>query len=63
MTKLVADQPDYAKALCALGMADAALGHKEDAIRESRRAVEPQPMMKDSIVGALLLQELALIYA
>src|SRR5207244_2325832 len=40
MAKLVREQPAYAEALCALGMADAALGHKEDAIREGRRAVE-----------------------
>jgi hypothetical protein len=41
--KLVAQQPDYAAALCVLGMADAALGHKEDAIREGRGAVELLP--------------------
>jgi hypothetical protein len=44
-------------------MADAALGHKEDAIEEGRRAVELLPVSKDSIVGALLVQYLALIYA
>jgi hypothetical protein len=31
--KLIVDQPHYAEALCVLGMADAALGNKEDAIR------------------------------
>jgi len=46
-----------------LGMADAALGHKDDAIREGRRAVELLPVTKDSIVGALLVEKLALIYA
>jgi TolB-like protein/class 3 adenylate cyclase/Flp pilus assembly protein TadD len=61
--KLVADQPDYAEALCVLGMVDAALGHKEDAIREGRRAVDLLPLKKDSIIGAQLLQNLALIYA
>jgi TolB-like protein/class 3 adenylate cyclase len=63
MAKLVREQPDYPEALCALGMADAALGQKEDAIREGRRAVELLPVTKDSIVGALLVQNLALIYA
>ena len=63
MAKLVHEQPDYAEALCALGMADAVLGHKEDAIREGRRAVELLPVTKDSITGSLLLQFLALIYA
>src|SRR4029077_9577427 len=38
--KLVAEQPDYAEAHCVLGMAEAAVGQKEDAIREGRRAVE-----------------------
>jgi len=54
MAKLVREQPAYAEALCALGMADAALGHKEDAIREGRRAVELLPVTKDAIIGPLL---------
>ena len=36
---LAEQQPYYAEALCVLGMADAALGNKDDAIREGRRAV------------------------
>jgi tetratricopeptide (TPR) repeat protein len=63
MAKLVHEQPAYAEALCALGMADAALGNKEDAIREGRRAVELLPVTKDAIIGPLLVQNLALIYA
>ncbi len=61
--KLVSNQPDYPEGLCVLGMADAALGHKEGAIREGRRAVELLPVTKDSIIGAMLLKNLALIYA
>jgi TolB-like protein/Flp pilus assembly protein TadD len=61
--KLVAKQPDYAHAFCVLGMADAALGHKDDAIREGRRAVELLPVTKDAIIGPLLVRNLALIYA
>ncbi|HEY4271755.1 MAG TPA: FlgO family outer membrane protein [Candidatus Udaeobacter sp.] len=61
--KLVADQPDYPEGLCVLGMADAVLGHKEDAIREGRRAIDLLPVTKDSIIGAMLLKNLALIYA
>jgi TolB-like protein/Tfp pilus assembly protein PilF/class 3 adenylate cyclase len=61
--KLIADQPDYAEALCVLGVADAALGNKEDAIREGRRAVELLPVSKNAIEGALLIEYLALIYA
>jgi serine/threonine-protein kinase len=44
-------------------MADALLGHKDDAVHEGRRAVELLPVTKDSIGGALLVQNLALIYA
>jgi serine/threonine-protein kinase len=61
--KVVREQPAYAEAFCVLGMADAVLGHKEDAIREGRRAVELLPVTKDSITGSFLLQFLALIYA
>jgi serine/threonine protein kinase/Tfp pilus assembly protein PilF len=61
--KLVEDQHDYPEGLCVLGMADAALGHKEDAIREGRRAVELLPVTKDSTIGAMLVKNLALIYA
>jgi TolB-like protein/class 3 adenylate cyclase/Tfp pilus assembly protein PilF len=60
---VISQQPDYAQALCALGMIDAALGNKEDAIREGRRAVELLPVTKDSIDGAQLVQYLAVIYA
>jgi serine/threonine-protein kinase len=61
--KLVAEQTGYAEGLCVLGMTDAALGRKEDAIREGHRAVELLPVTKDAIVGALLVKYLALIYA
>ena len=61
--KLVADKPNYAEALCVLAMTDAALGHKEDAIREGRRAAELLPVTKDAVIGAQLVQNLALIYA
>ena len=61
--KLVEQQPDYAEGLCVLGMIDAALGNKEDAIREGRHAVELLPVTKDAIIGPLLVQNLALIYA
>ncbi len=44
-------QPDYGPAWCVLGVIDAALGRKEDALREGRRAVELLPVEKDSING------------
>jgi TolB-like protein/Flp pilus assembly protein TadD/tRNA A-37 threonylcarbamoyl transferase component Bud32 len=63
MEKIVREQPDYAQALCGLGMIDAALGRKGDALREGRRAVELLPVTKDAWAGANLLTNLAIIYA
>jgi serine/threonine-protein kinase len=63
MEKIVREQPDYAQALCVLGMIDAALGRKEDALREGRRAVELLPITKDASAGAVLVTNLAIIYA
>ena len=57
------NQPGYAQGLCALGVVDAALGNKEDAIREGERAVELSPVSKSSIEGPVLIQYLAVIYA
>src|SRR5438046_9501930 len=38
--KIVQAQPNYGPALCGLGLIDAGLGRKEEALREGRRAVE-----------------------
>jgi tetratricopeptide (TPR) repeat protein len=57
------NQPNYAAALCALGVLDAVLGNKEDAIREGERAVELTPVSKNAIEGATLVRYLAVIYA
>jgi TolB-like protein/tRNA A-37 threonylcarbamoyl transferase component Bud32 len=59
----VRNQPDYAAALCALGVVDAVLGNKEDAIREGERALELSPVNKNAIEGATLVRYLAVIYA
>jgi serine/threonine protein kinase/TolB-like protein/Flp pilus assembly protein TadD len=63
MEKIMREQPDYAQVLCVLGMSDAALGHREDAIREGRRAVELLPVTKDAMAGRAVLTNLAIIYA
>jgi TolB-like protein/tRNA A-37 threonylcarbamoyl transferase component Bud32 len=63
LEQTVRDQPDYAAALCAIGVVDAALGNKEDAIRESQRAIELIPVSKNAIDGARMIQYLAVIYA
>jgi tetratricopeptide (TPR) repeat protein len=59
----VQKQPNYAAALCALGVIDAVLGNKEEAIREGERAVELTPVSKNAIEGATLVRYLAVIYA
>ena len=51
--KIVQAQPDYGPPLVVLGLIDAALGRKEEALREGRRAVELLPVEKDSIKGSL----------
>jgi TolB-like protein/Flp pilus assembly protein TadD len=56
-------QPDYAAALCALGVVDSALGNKEVAIREGERAIELMSVAKSAVEGPMLIQYLAVIYA
>jgi TolB-like protein/tRNA A-37 threonylcarbamoyl transferase component Bud32/Flp pilus assembly protein TadD len=63
LEQTVRNQRGYAQGLCALGVVDAALGNKEDAIREGERAVELIPVSKSSIEGPVLIQYLAIIYA
>jgi tetratricopeptide (TPR) repeat protein len=63
MEKIVQAQPDYPQALSLLGMIDAALGRKEDAVREARRAVELHPREKDQLTYAELIKNLAVVYA
>ena len=61
--KTTHDQPDYAQGLIILGLIDAGLGRKDDAIREGRRAIELVPVSKDAIDGADFILNLAVIYA
>jgi TolB-like protein/Flp pilus assembly protein TadD len=63
MENLLRERPDHAEALCILGMSDAALGRKEDALREGRRAVEILPITKDANAGAEVARNLAITYA
>jgi serine/threonine protein kinase/tetratricopeptide (TPR) repeat protein len=46
--KAVGARPDYGPPLCVLGLIDAGLGRKEDALREGHRALELAPMVKDT---------------
>jgi tetratricopeptide (TPR) repeat protein len=61
--KIVQAQPDYGPALCVLGLIDAALGRKEAALKQGRRAIELLPMEKDVFIGSRMLQYFALIAA
>jgi serine/threonine-protein kinase len=61
--KVVQAQPNYAPAVCVLGVIDAGLGRKEDALREGRRAVELMPVEKESFKGAHMIEYFAIIAA
>ena len=61
--KAVRSEPNYGPPLCVLGLIDASLGRKEEALRQGRRAVELLPAEKDAINGPLMIQYLAMIAA
>jgi TolB-like protein/Tfp pilus assembly protein PilF len=61
--QVVREQPDYGPAICLLGLIDAALGRKEDALREGRRAIEVLPPSRDAIGGADMMMFFAIICA
>jgi serine/threonine protein kinase/Tfp pilus assembly protein PilF len=61
--KVVQAQPNYGPPLCVLGLIDAALGRREAALREGRRAVELLPVEKDAINGVRMICYLAMIAA
>jgi TolB-like protein/Tfp pilus assembly protein PilF len=61
--KIIEAQPNYGPPLCVLGLIDAALGRKEEALREGRRAVALLPMEKDPINGVAMIKYLAMIAA
>jgi serine/threonine protein kinase/tetratricopeptide (TPR) repeat protein len=59
----VAEHPDDPWSLSYLGLVDAFLGNKEDAISEGTRAIEKLPTFKDALNGPFLVWNLAAIYA
>src|SRR5437667_1529521 len=61
--KTVQAEPNYGPPLCVLGLIDAALGRKEEALREGRRAVELVPVEKDALNGPLMVKYSAMIAA
>jgi serine/threonine protein kinase len=61
--KIVQAHPDFAPAWCVLGLIDAALGRKEEALREGRYATELMPVEKDAVRGPAFIKYLAMIAA
>jgi serine/threonine protein kinase/Tfp pilus assembly protein PilF len=61
--KIVQAQANFGPPWCVLGLIDAALGHKQEALREGRRAVELLPMEKDAVRGPAMIKYLAMIAA
>src|SRR5882724_4375215 len=61
--KIVQAQPEYGPALCVLGLIDAALGRKDLALDEGRRAIALTPVEKDVSNGSRVLQYFAITAA
>jgi serine/threonine-protein kinase len=61
--KIVQAEPNHGPARCVLGLIYAALGRKDEALREGRRAVELLPMERDAIRGKAMIRYLAKIAA
>lgn len=63
LDQIVREQPDYHEAWNLLARTDAALGRKEEAIREGQRACELLPLSKDAWFGSNHVRALAWTYA
>jgi TolB-like protein/Tfp pilus assembly protein PilF len=61
--KIVQAQPGYGPTLCVLGLIDAALGRKDLALDEGRRAIALTPLEKDVDSGSCVLQYFAITAA
>ena len=61
--KIVQAQPNFGPPWCVLGLIDAALGRKEEALREGRHGVELLPVEKDAVRGPAMIKYLAMIAA
>ncbi len=62
VARTVREQPDYAPAWSQLGLIDAGLGRKAEAMAEGKRACELLPLSKDSWEGPFYINNLVLIY-
>ena len=63
VAKPLTGQSEFPQPLSVLAMIDVALGNKEQALAEGRRAVELLPVTQDAITGADVLKHLAITYA
>src|SRR5207249_3107775 len=61
--KIVQEQSDFGPTVCVLALIDAGLGRKEEALRESRRAVELVPLEKDALNGSDMIHYSAIVAA
>jgi len=60
--EVAAKQPDFPAVLSLLGLIDAGLERKDDALREARRACELLPMTADAVDGVAYAANLAQVY-
>jgi serine/threonine protein kinase/Tfp pilus assembly protein PilF len=61
--KIVEAEPNYGPALCVLGLTNAGVGQKDEALRDGGRAIELLPLDKDAVGGAEIVKYLAVIAA
>jgi len=61
--KIIQTQPNYGPALCVLGLIDACLGRRDEALREAWRAAEVLPVKMDALGGAEIVKYRAIIGA
>ena len=61
--RIIQTHESYGPPLSILGLIDAALGRREEAIREGRRAVELLPIEKDPLFGITMVKYLAMTAA
>jgi hypothetical protein len=62
--KIIQEQQEpFGPSLCILGLIDAGLGRKEEALREGRRAIELMPVTKDALNGPDMIQYFGVIAA
>jgi TolB-like protein len=63
LLRKVEEHPADAKLLSALGLIDAHMGRKQDAVQEAKRAVGMLPVSKDGLDGPPLAVNLEIVYA